>query len=101
MPTYKIIILEEAIAEIRESCLYYDENSPGLGLVFEEEVFQLFEKIKDNPLIFPIKFAHLHEAVLTRFPFVVTYELFGKTIIISAVFHTKRNPDKKIKRKRK
>ena len=73
MPSYKIIILEEAVSEITESYAYYNENSPGLGLKFEEEVFQLFEKIKDNPLLFPVKFAHIHEAVLTRFPIVVTY----------------------------
>jgi plasmid stabilization system protein ParE len=101
LPAYRIIILEEAISEITESCLYYNENSPGLGLEFEEEVFQLFEKIEDNPLLFPIKFASIHEAVLTRFPFVITYEVFGKQIIILAVFHTKRNPDKKIKKRRK
>ena len=99
MPSYKVIILEEAISEITESCLYYNDNAPGLGLEFEEEVFQLIEKIKENPLLFPIKFAHFHEAVLTRFPFVLTYEVFGKQIIVSAVFHTKRNPDKKTKRK--
>jgi hypothetical protein len=89
MPSYKVIILEEAISEITESCLYYNENAPGLGLEFEEEVFQLIEKIKENPLLFPIKFAHFHEAVLTRFSFVITYEVFGKQIIVSAVFHTK------------
>lgn len=99
MSSYKIIILEEAVSEITESCAYYNKNSPGLGLAFEEEVFQLFGKIKDNPFLFPVKFAHIHEAVVTRFPFVVTYEVLGKQIIVSAVFHTKRNPDKKIKRK--
>jgi hypothetical protein len=101
MPSYKIILLEEAISEITESSLFYNENAPGLGLEFEMEVFQLLERIKDNPLLFPVKFANIHEALLTRFPFVVTYEIFGKQIIVSAVFHTKRNPNKKIKRRRK
>jgi plasmid stabilization system protein ParE len=87
MPSYKVIILEEAISEITESCLYYNDNAPRLGLEFEEEVFQLIEKIKENPLLFPIKFAHFHEAVLTRFPFVIIYEVVGKQIIVSAVFH--------------
>lgn len=101
MPSYKIIILEEAISEITESCLFYNEKAPGLGLEFEEEVFQLFERIMQNPLLFPVKFVNIHEALLPRFPFVVTYEIFGKKIIVSGVFHTKRNPDKKIKRRRK
>ena len=101
MPSYKIIILEQAISEIAESCLYYNNKLPGLGFEFEEEIFQLLHLIKDNPLLFPIKFAHIHEAVVVRFPFVINYEVFGKQIIVSAAFHTKQHPDKKTKRKRK
>ena len=101
MPSYKIIILDQAISEIAESCLYYNRKLPGLGFEFEEEVFQLLEVIQDNPLLFPIKFAQIHEAVVTRFAFVINYEVFEKQIIVSAVFHAKQHPDKKIKRKRK
>lgn len=98
MPSYKIIILEQALSEIESSCLYYNNEIPGLGFEFEEEVFELFELIKNNPLLFPIKFAHIHEAVVRRFPFVVNYEIYRKQIIVSAVFHVKQHPDKKIKR---
>lgn len=101
MPSYKVIILEQAISEIADSCMYYNKELPGLGFEFEEEVFQLLEVIQDSPLLFPIKFAHIHEAVVRRFPFVINYEVSGKQIIVSAVFHAKRHPDKKIKRGRK
>jgi hypothetical protein len=99
LPSYKIILLEQAISEITESCLYYNKKLPGLGLEFEEEVFRLLAIINDNPSLFPTKFAHIHEAVMTRFPFVINYEVFGKQIIVSAVFHAKQNPVKKRKRK--
>lgn len=101
MSSYKIIILEQALTEITASCLYYNNKLPGLGFEFEEEVFHLFHLIKDNPLLFPVKFAHIHEAVVARFPFVINYEVFGKQIIVSAVFHTKQHPKKKTKRKGK
>jgi len=96
----KIIILEQAISEIAEACLYYNKKLPGLGFEFEEEIFQVLELIKENPLLFPVKFAHIHEAVVARFPFVINYEVFGKSVIVSAIFHTKQHPDKKTKRKR-
>lgn len=99
MSTYHIIVLAEAISEITDSCAYYNEQSPGLGKKFEDEVFRLIEIIKDNPLLFPVKFAHFHEAVLTHFPFLIIYEVYGEQIIVSAVFHTKRHPDKKVKRR--
>jgi hypothetical protein len=98
--TYKVIILEQAVSELGESCLYYNKKVPGLGFDFEEEVFQLLELIKDNLLLFPIKFAHIHEAVVMGFPFVINYEVSGNQIIVSAIFHTKRHLYKKTKRKR-
>jgi plasmid stabilization system protein ParE len=52
-------------------------------------------------MLFPIKFAHVHEAVVTRFPYVINYEVLGKEIIVSAIFHVKQHPNKKVKRKRK
>lgn len=81
--------------------MFYNDKHAGLGFEFEEEVFRLLEIINKNPLLFTIKFAHIHEAVLARFPFVINYEVFGKEIIVSAVFHAKQNPVEKVKRKHK
>ena len=101
MSSYKIIVLEQAVLELENACKYYNDQILGLGFEFEKEVYSILELIKDNPLLFPIKFAHIHEAVVRRFPFVITYEIIEKQIIVSAIFHVKRNPRKKIKRKRK
>lgn len=101
MPSNKLIILELAVSELEEACLYYNNQVTGLGFAFEEEVFTLLELIKENPLLFPIKFAHIYEALVRRFPFVINYEVSGKNIIVSAIFHVKKNPGKKLKRKRK
>jgi len=40
VPNYKIIILEQAISELAESCSFYNDKVSGLGFEFEEEVFQ-------------------------------------------------------------
>lgn len=101
MASNKLIILECAVNDLEDACLFYNEKISGLGVEFEEEVVALLELIKDNPLLFPIKFAHIHEAVMKRFPFVINYEISGKQIIVSAIFHVKQNPTKKIKRKYK
>lgn len=101
MASFKLIILEPAVLEFEEACLYYNKQVPGLGFEFEEEITSLLKLIKTNPLLFPIKFAHIHEAVVRRFPFVINYEVSGKQIIVSAIFHTKQQPSKKLRRKRK
>ncbi len=101
MATYKLIVLERAVFELEDACLYYNNQLPGLGFEFEEEIMTILELIKCKPLLFPIKFAHIREAIVRRFPFVINYEITEKLIIVSAIFHSKQNPAKKIKRKRK
>ncbi len=101
MGLYKIIVLEHAIIELEDACKYYNDKVNGLGFELEVEVFAVFELIKVNPLLFPIKFASIHEAVLSRFPFVITYEIKEKQINVLAIFHSKQNPSKKFKRKSK
>lgn len=97
MSFYKIILLEGALAELAESSAYYNQQRTNLGEEFEEEVFQLLEVIGRNPLLFPIRFECFHEAVLKRFPFVIVYEVLASEIVVSAVFHTNRNPVGKLK----
>jgi len=98
---YKLIVTELAFAELENSIRYYNIKEPGLGFEFEEEVILILDLIKNNPLLFPIKFAHIHEAILKRFPFVINYELIEKEIVVSAIFHAKQNPIRKTKRERK
>ncbi len=100
MVSYKLIILERAVLEFEDACLYYNKQAPGLGVEFQDEIITLLGFIKDNPLLFPIKFAHIREAVVRRFPFVINYEIAEKLIIVSAVFHSKQSPGKKTKRER-
>ena len=99
MASYKLLILERAVLELEDACVYYNKQVLGLGYEFEEEIVVLLELIKENPLLFPVKFAHIHEAVVKRFPFVINYEISEKQVIVSAIFHVKQNPTKKRKRK--
>ena len=101
MLLYKLIILEPALCELEDACDYYNSKMFGLGFEFEEEISTLLKLIKSNPLLFPIKFLNIHEAVVKRFPFVINYEIIEKQIVVSSIFHVKQNPVKKVKRKPK
>jgi hypothetical protein len=96
---YKLLILQQALSELKESRQYYNDQVSGLGNKFEAEIFELLGVIRRNPFIFQIKFSNIHEAVLLSFPFVINYEIIGREIIVYAIFHTKRNPGKKSKRR--
>ncbi len=98
MEKFDLIIIEQAFVELQDSCEFYNSKIRGLGDEFNNEVFELLDRIQDNPLLFPVKFEQIHEAVLYRFPFVVTYEIIEKTIVVLSVFHTKQNPKKKTRK---
>ena len=102
MAVYKLIVLGPAITEFEEGIVFYKSRLEGLEFEFEDEIFILLELIKNNPFLFPVKFAHIREAVVKRFPYVINYEVTEKNqIIVSAIFQTQQHPNKKIKRKRK
>lgn len=100
MESYDLIIVEQAIIEMEDACEFYDAKVDNLGAKFNQEVFELLDKILLNPLLFPVKFEQIHEAVLLRFPFVITYEIIENKVVVLSVFHTKRNPKEKIRKKK-
>ena len=100
MASFDLIIVEQAIIEMEDTCDFYNVRVNGLGTKFSEEVFELLDKILLNPLLFPVKFERIREAVLLHFPFVITYEIIENKVVVLSNFHTKRNPKEKT-RKRK
>ncbi len=95
---FKLIFLEPAIIDLESACQYYEEKVNGLGIEFENEVIEVVKLIRKNPFLFPIKFGKVHEALIKRFPYIITYEVIEKQIVVLAVFNTNQNPKKKVKR---
>lgn len=94
---YRLVIKEEADLEIIESYLWYEEQQPGLGEDFLQEVEEYLELIRLNPYIYEDKYKGQRPAVLKRFPFVLVYNIEEETIVVYAVFHTSRDPEDKYK----
>lgn len=96
---YSIVLAETAIVQLEAHTKFYEEKRSGLGLEFEDEIFETITYIQSNPNLFPLKFETFHEAVVSRFPFVIVYEVIGKTVLVASVFNTNQNPIKKKKTK--
>ena len=92
---HKSIILPLAKADIREAALWYNEKQKGLGKRFTAEVREKVHFIKQNPKASNVRYDSVRTAVLNVFPFMIHYTIneSNKTVIVSAVFHTSRNPD--------
>lgn len=91
----ELIVKEEARLEIIDAYQYYENARTGLGEIFLNHLDSCFERIISQPLHFPIKRTPYREAVVSKFPFLVIFELLEKSIVVYSVFNTWRNPEKK------
>ncbi len=97
MKKFQVVILEKAFQEIENARDFYENNQINLGSSFTNEVFSILETLESNPLLFPVKFKNMREAVINKFPFVVIFEILpNNEIIVLSVFHFRRNPEDKL-----
>jgi len=90
--SYKLVIRAEAEAEIEEAFRWYEERQSGLGKDFLLRVDACLSLIRKNPHSYPVKYKHVRQTLLHRFPYSVFYLVAEDAIIVIAVFHSKRNP---------
>jgi toxin ParE1/3/4 len=91
--SYEVIITLTALQEEEEAYLFYEGKSDGWGEDFLNEVEDALQIISENPTFFSYcdSTKILRDFVLTRFPFVIIYELTKDKIIVTNIHHTKKN----------
>lgn len=93
---YKSIILPPAKEDIRDAAKWYDERQKGLGKRFISQMREKIYFLQQNPQTGSLRYDNVRTMVLNVFPFMMHYSINenSETIIVSAVLHTSRNPDK-------
>ncbi|OYQ38025.1 hypothetical protein CHU92_06905 [Flavobacterium cyanobacteriorum] len=94
---HRLIITAQAEINISDAFEYYEYNQPHVGEYFLSVLEKCFLSIETNPEIYKIAFSNFRQAKVPKFPFVVIYKVELNEIIVAKVFHTYRNPIKKIK----
>ncbi|MGD9492618.1 MAG: type II toxin-antitoxin system RelE/ParE family toxin [Bacteroidales bacterium] len=90
----KVVISPRAVDEITQSIAWYNEQKRGLGKRYFTKLRSLIKTIQKTPRAFEIKYENLRGAIMDGFPFIVLYFISDlEEIVITAVFHTSRNPD--------
>lgn len=89
---YRLSLLAEAVDDLRQVRLWYDEQREGLGREFSHHVRKCFELILANPNAYPKERGATRRALLRTFPYAVYYEIDGDRVVVMAVYHLKRRP---------
>ena len=96
---YSFIIKEEAMKELTEAVLWYEEQQEGLGKSFRTNFHDKLKRVCNNPLYYKASYKKYHEALIDTFPFQIVYAIneAKNLIIVIAIFHTSRNPKRKFR----
>ena len=84
----------EARAEFMAAAAYYNEQAPGLGAHFVDEVERTVQLIAEQPVLgLPVEATHgLRRWVLRRFPYYLIYRSEPGTTLILAIAHQRKRP---------
>lgn len=90
----KIKFLQLAEQELGEAVEYYEDQKPGLGFEFFEEVWAVIERIKQYPTAWQFISQRTRRCQTHRFPYGVIYQVREEEdeILIVAVAHLHQKP---------
>lgn len=84
--------LEPTWAEFIEAVEYYNGQKEGLGFEFSEEIWTTIERIIQYPEAWSLISKRTRRCRTNRFAYGIMYQIRGKTLLIIAVMHLRREP---------
>jgi hypothetical protein len=88
-----IRLLAEAQQELETGVDYYNNDCPGLGYEFADEVYQTIDRITGSPDAWHPLSARTRRCLTHRFPYAVIYQNRSDMVLVIAVMHLHRHPD--------
>jgi len=95
--SYHYVLHELAQEDYETSIKWYLERSESTAENFITAIDKALELICHSPFRWRNTYKHFHELSLRKFPFTIIYEIHQEEqkIIVTAIYHHKRNPKKK------
>ena len=90
--SYSLTIRKEAELDLNSQFEYYEGIREGLGHDFLLCVEESLDKITRNPHIYKQVYKGLRRMPIRRFPHRIFYLIKHNKVIVTAVFHVRKNP---------
>lgn len=102
MPRYRISIDPDALQDIQDATDWYNKQLPGLGTRFLTQVRAQINSLKKRANIYAVRYEDVRCMLIKQFPFLVHFTIDEKqrAVEIFAIFHTSRNPQIWLKRRK-
>ena len=88
---YKIVIIDEAKIDFKETLFWYKNVDPKLTKRFHLSFKESLAIIKKNPFHFQIRYNDVRIIMLTTFPYLIHFTVEKNRIVIKAIYHSSRN----------
>ena len=88
-----VVIVAEAEHEFLKDADYYEQQQPGLGIRFRNEVASVVDWLTQNTDVPRLRPGGYRRVNLRSFPHYVAYIVRNDTIWIAAISHAHRRPD--------
>ena len=89
----RIRYVDAADAEFQEAVDYYNNQHPGLGFEFSDEVREAVARIRVYPKAWTPLSKRTRRCQVHRFPYSIVYELRSDLIVVVAVQHHQPKPE--------
>ena len=97
--SYRVEFLGIAEEELEDAVQWYANQKDNLSASFVSAIDILLSYVIENPFLFPIVHNEMRKATLRSFPYSIIYEVHNPDVIlVIAIMHQKRNPDRFIDR---
>ncbi|MFP5041877.1 type II toxin-antitoxin system RelE/ParE family toxin [Parasediminibacterium sp. JCM 36343] len=97
---YHLLFHHDAENEYQESYIWYELRQNGLGARFKTNVEAILNQLRANPQYFGYYKKPFREASVSDFPFTIVFTINAKQniVLITAIYHAKRNPKFKFRK---
>ncbi|MEQ9234816.1 type II toxin-antitoxin system RelE/ParE family toxin [Coleofasciculus sp. E2-BRE-01] len=89
---YALVFRPEVREELNDAYRWYESQKRGLGDEFLDCVDEMLNRICLIPESYAIVYRDVRRAVVRRFPYAVYYRIVSSRVIVTAIFHSRRDP---------
>jgi plasmid stabilization system protein ParE len=87
-----VCLRDEAEQDLTDAATWYEQQRSGLGHEFLDDAQSVFDRIAEQPLLFPVVHRSARRALMNRFPFGIFFVVEQAEIAVLAVMHGSRHP---------